>query len=391
MDKRLLVAGVDPGTTIGFALLDLGGRIVVLESSKQLTFSGLIEKTVAKGRLVLVGCDKKKVPELVERYATKMGVRVIAPDHDLLILEKRQLVNAHTRNTHEFDAVACAEFALKEATPLLRRIRVFVKKNRKEHLFSEIASLVIREGVGIRLAADMIERPEREEVALARRAIAQETVPKERVVQLYEMLKKEKEQSSLLKRQNEKLGEELRKLRSLTDYLKKKLDRLVVEERAERLLRQRQEQIQGLDSQLRAMAGEIEELKNELAEERSLFSRLRGRVLVKKLRNLGSQEFERKRTFLNIVENDILLVDDPNVVSEAVLAELEKLQVALVVKKKMSDKVAKGLGIAVIQSDNLRLDESRYFAAVDSAALEQAKLDSGILQKLVKDYQARRK
>jgi hypothetical protein len=390
--KPLLVGGLDPGTTIGFALLDIDGKVVNLESSKQLSFSILIAKTVAAGRILAVGCDKQKVPELVERYSTKLGARIFAPDHDLLISEKKEIVSGvKTRNSHEFDAAASAIHALRQISPLLRRIRAFVKKYRKEHLFAEIASLVVKEGFGIRLAVDILERPDKEEVALARKAAAQETVPRQRILQLYEKLRREKDLSTTVRKENQRLQDELKRLRSLTDYLHNKIDRMGSEEKAEELLRLRQEQIVTLGNQIKAMGSEIEEIKKELAAERDLFSKSANKSIMKKLRNLGSQEFEKKRKFLNIGNDDTLFVEDPGVVSEEVLREIESMHVTLVVRNKLSDKISKELAVPIILAKDLQIEESRYFAFVNSTELQKAKSDISIIRKLVSDYQASRK
>ena len=44
MEKKLLIAGIDPGTTTAYALLDLKGNIVRVESSKEFNLNTLIKK-----------------------------------------------------------------------------------------------------------------------------------------------------------------------------------------------------------------------------------------------------------------------------------------------------------------------------------------------------------
>ena len=68
-DKKLLIVGIDPGTTIGYAVLDIEGNLIHLNSSKQLDLSLLISETINFGKAVLVGTDKAKVPGLVEAFA----------------------------------------------------------------------------------------------------------------------------------------------------------------------------------------------------------------------------------------------------------------------------------------------------------------------------------
>jgi len=62
MHKQLLIAGIDPGTTVGYAFLDINGKPIKTGSSRELTFDTLIAKTTKLGRVVVVGTDKAKAP-----------------------------------------------------------------------------------------------------------------------------------------------------------------------------------------------------------------------------------------------------------------------------------------------------------------------------------------
>lgn len=390
--RPILVAGLDPGTTQAIALLDTDGRIALLESSKQFTFSDLLEKTVAAGRVAVVGCDRKAVPDLVSRYAAKFGCRIIAPDHDLLVEEKKQLVKSSgPRNSHEVDALASARFASMQVSPLVRKVRIFCKRERKEGLFADLLMLVVKQGLGIRLAADILERPEQEDVALVRKVIAEESIPRHRVLRLYERLARERDNNRNLRRENQRLQEKLVRRESLTEYLQKKLDRLVSDEKAEQLLNLRQELIVGLTSKVRALAHAAEELKKELDRERLLISRLHDGVLVKKVRNLGSQEFEKKREMLDIQRGDILLVEDAGVVSESIVRQLAQWQTPVLVKGKISQKIAGQLSIVVGNAADLITEETRHFAALDRSGWERQKASQSVLKRIVKDYQQARK
>lgn len=393
MEKSLLlVAGIDPGTTVGFCVLEMNGRVVSLQSSKALTLDRIIEKTVHLGRLVIVGCDKRKVPEFVSKYAAQFRAKTISPDHDLSIEEKRELVGTRkTINSHEFDSLASALFCLKETAPLLRKIRFFVKQQDREDLFSEVAEIVIKRGIAIRLAYDMVTEPQKEEVQIARKLSDEETIPRKRVLRLYENLAQEKETVARLVKQNGALESELGRQKSLIGYLKKKMSRLASDEKREESVRRRQEQINGLRSQMQAMVSEIAELKQELSLQRSMLSEAADKIFAKKLRNLGMQEFEKKSQFLKIKERDILLVDDPNILSEAVIQKINEMENLLIVKKRMSEKTMEKLDIIVVNASSIKMQESSYFAAVDKKTVERIRSDPGFLKKLIREYQASRK
>jgi len=64
--RPLLILGIDPGTTLGYAALDINGNIIEISSSKLLNLNSLISKINNLGTSIIVGCDKKKTLILLE-------------------------------------------------------------------------------------------------------------------------------------------------------------------------------------------------------------------------------------------------------------------------------------------------------------------------------------
>src|SRR3989338_6732880 len=125
-DRKLLIVGIDPGTTTGYAVLDIEGNLICLKSSKQLDLNQLISQTISIGKVVLVGTDKAKAPNLVETFATKLGAKVIIPQEDLKVDEKRKSINKFSfDDEHQGDALASALFAYREMKSLLDKIDFF--------------------------------------------------------------------------------------------------------------------------------------------------------------------------------------------------------------------------------------------------------------------------
>jgi predicted RNase H-like nuclease (RuvC/YqgF family) len=387
--KQLVVAGIDPGTTAGLCLLDLDGRILTLQSSKGLTMDKIIEKTVHAGRLVLVGCDKRNVPEFVSKYATQFRARIKSPNHDLTIEEKRELVGRkNSISTHEFDSLACALFALKEAEPLLRKVRALLKQEHREEIFSEVAEIAIKQEIAVRLAFDMATKPKEETVHEVTKAIAQETVSKERIQRLYDELGREKEMAGRLKNENLGLEKEIARQKSFVEYLKKKMKQVSLDDKTEEIVRRGEDRVRGMRNQMRAMNSEISELKRELDKQRAILADGNDRVIAKRVRNLGKIEFEKKQRFLKIKKHDVLVVDDPSIYSESVLDKIMQQENILIMKKTSLERLAKG--IIMLESSKVQMTECRHFAAIDRKSLERIKSDRELLRRIVKDYQESR-
>ncbi len=157
-----MIVGVDPGTTVGYAVLDTRGNVLGTRSSKQLELNSMIEEVVSFGSVLAIGTDKKKCPGLVEKAAAKTGARIIAPKEDLFVAEKEMLTRNYTTgktakvgkasNEHEKDALAAAIYAYKELEPLLQRIRKVLADDGKGHMFGKVAEIVVTEGINIKAA-----------------------------------------------------------------------------------------------------------------------------------------------------------------------------------------------------------------------------------------------
>src|SRR3989338_9246374 len=131
-DKKLLIVGIDPGTTTAYAVLDIEGNLMHLNSSKQLDLKLLISDIIKLGKVVLVGTDKANVPRLVEAFATKVGARIVSPKEDLKVNEKRDMThNLNFNDEHQGDALASALFACKSTKALLDKIDLFARNHKK--------------------------------------------------------------------------------------------------------------------------------------------------------------------------------------------------------------------------------------------------------------------
>ena len=149
--RQALIAGLDPGTTAAYAFLDSEGRLVRLDSSKKADLSFMLLEAAKNGDILIVGTDKKNCPSLVQRFAARLGTRIIKPEKDLTVREKNGLIrNFKVRNEHEADALASALYAYKRTSPLLRRINKVLRETGREELSDKIRKIVIRKGTNIK-------------------------------------------------------------------------------------------------------------------------------------------------------------------------------------------------------------------------------------------------
>ena len=158
--EKLIILGIDPGTTKGYAVLDINGEILEVKSSKKLDMNQIIQETFKFGKPILVGTDVKKVPSFVSKISGSLGAKTIFPDLNLRIRNKQALLRRflknkdfEIKNKHERDALIAALIAYKSIKPLIKKIDDKYPRLNKE----EIKNLVLKENINIKEAIRLLE------------------------------------------------------------------------------------------------------------------------------------------------------------------------------------------------------------------------------------------
>jgi len=165
LPSKKLIVGIDPGSTIGVALLDLGGRKVACISFEGGGIAGASRVIERHGTPSLVACDVTPPPDMAVKLASYFSCRLFVPGRQIREEEKRAVASgAGARNNHERDAYCAAVYAFRASANKLRQIDAlsdvsFEDKDRLKHLllkgyrlqdaFLEIASEGKKEPVGI--------------------------------------------------------------------------------------------------------------------------------------------------------------------------------------------------------------------------------------------------
>src|SRR3989344_8660331 len=140
-----LILGIDPGTTVGYALLDINGNVLAVKSKKGISLGALIFFVIKYGQPLVVGTDVKPAPSFVRSFSSKLGATLIEPDYSLKVSEKRALTRGFTvHNMHEMDSLACALYAYKQCSDTIRSVERRLLKLHKSYLFFDAVSLILR-------------------------------------------------------------------------------------------------------------------------------------------------------------------------------------------------------------------------------------------------------
>lgn len=122
-----IIAGVDPGTTTGIALLDLDGNIVLLKKGKNLSRAKIIKIISDYGSPVVIAGDVSPASKLIEKIAASFSSKIIIPEYSLsrkdkIESTKKFLEDSKKISRHERDALAAALYGWKKIRPVVRRV-----------------------------------------------------------------------------------------------------------------------------------------------------------------------------------------------------------------------------------------------------------------------------
>jgi len=390
-DKRLLIIGVDPGTTLGYAVIDFEGNVVKIHSEKNLDMGELISRLIKLGKPLIIAGDKEYNPDFVDRLAVKLGARVIGPDYDLKVSEKREITRGiETGNQHEIDSLASALFALKKIDSLLKKINIFVEHYNKSDIKEQLIEFVVGKGLSIRDAVEIIDGPKKEEVKIIKDVVEERRLREKDFLELYKKLKDSERDISLLRKQNLKLKDEIRSVKKDYEYMFRRISKSQQDKKMRSLLDFKERKIKFFDKQLGRKEEEVKSMQNETTTLLYFLSNMNSSVLLKKLDNLGIKEFEKKRELLNIKSGDVLLIKDMDIGSDKVVNEIKGKVEIIFYKKPISRKVETKLPFVFIDAASVDIEENGYFGILSKRDFEKAKNKEGLLHKIVGDYKRER-
>lgn len=116
-----LIIGLDPGINVGYAALDLNGKLVGAGVTKQKSADKVVVLISQIGIPLLVACDVSKPPSFVKSVAAKFNVKVFCPSKNLT-QESKRFMSPEAMNHHIRDAYAAALKAYRKYSNRFRRI-----------------------------------------------------------------------------------------------------------------------------------------------------------------------------------------------------------------------------------------------------------------------------
>lgn len=373
-----MIVGIDPGTTVGWAVLGLDGSLVEVNSKRGAGVDEVIARLVKQGRVFVVGADKAKVPSTVQDVSTKLGARLVVPAQDLLVAEKRELTQGYSfDNAHEMDALASAMVAFRKFQPLLLKIQAVLGREGKQRLFESVAELVIREEVSIHAALAILTEEEQVEAP-----VVEEESRDADVVRLYRALRTARKDVQELLKRNEQVMQRAKRAEARLATVEKRAESLVKPKSAGEVAELKEKQVVTLSKKVKKLAKERRKLKNKV---RRLESALVDDAVVAlpRLSHLGWVEVQRTKL------STVVFVDDPNKMSKRAVSFARECGVEVVVTPKLPGaRVQSVLPFAFVRAGEVQKLPGAVLVRGDW--LKEARAGREVLSRMVKAYKEER-
>jgi len=150
-----LIVGVDPGTTLGLAALDLEGHLLMLTSGRNLSRNDVVNILLGIGVPVLMASDRVIAPHLVSELASSLGIRTFLPSQEVAAQEKKRVVEeassrfeTYAVDEHQTAALYAALKAHAHFKNLFQEVEDAVQdelRKRGPQIVDEVKALAIRD------------------------------------------------------------------------------------------------------------------------------------------------------------------------------------------------------------------------------------------------------
>lgn len=299
VEEKAVIVGIDPGTTVGLAIVDLDGHLCEVFSAKNFSQKDILSALVKYPQVLVVASDVSPAPRLVEKVATALNSVLYSPPNTLTVAEKKALVDSkfskdEYSNSHERDAIAAAIKAFNHLKPKLENLDKRLKERDLTSLGAEVKTLAVK-GMSLERAVDALTKtePKKEKKPKKPRKKRKDSG----------IIKTLREEIRLLKKERSELRRSLKSLQAKITKLEKELEKEAKDIRRKLML----------DTEIKKKNKEIATLKSLLRDERREKA-----ALVKEISNL-------KRRMLLESSEDLVLIKVLSKFTRSCIANEKKL------------------------------------------------------------------
>ncbi len=364
------IVGIDPGTHVGLAFLNIYGELVhstTLEGGRE----SVISYIRSVGDPILIAVDVPELPDFVKRVATALRAPVYVPEGPISVEEKREIATEYDLkgSPHERDALAAAVKAYYKYKPKIDRA---IREAKNFGVPPEEVVYLVLRNYSVVGAISRLLGPKEEirEEKRRRRERSIEELEKE-ISQLREELRR-------LKKAYKAAIEKIEEYEMEIELLKYDAHKSVLEDL---IVKNQQEKIAALER-------EVEKLRSRVDELESILSEI-SREAPKSLDSLAIGKYFDEATRREISSSDLVSIEEGDVVfirrpkfDHRGIKELSKARYILVPKEHVRS-FEREFEVRIIPRNYVRRKRLGNLVIFDRISLEEA------LKKVDKEEQKR--
>ncbi len=386
-----VILGIDPGSTVAVAAIDINGNLVEVHSSKNLSLEDLVRYVSKFKRILICSVDVNPAPRIVEKLSSILNTILFVPNDSMSVEEKIRIVDETYgkkcySNNHERDAIAAALKAYKyyknKIKNILNKIMEFDEEKKYEILErvlkGEVLENIMKEYKSDTQTKDFMEKN-----------VPSNNTRKPNLEKYIEEIRRLKYDVEILKRENEELKEIIRMKNMEIEKLKSKIEEMKTEIYKKILL---EEEIRKRDKIIKEL---VDELNREKKEKEELIKKLKKEEL-----KIDKENFEEVFVIENFAWNSMDEIRDKrNVViyvknssggGRKIAQELLELKpIAIIAKKsKMSHIMKEMLNEVLIDEDEIEIIKinDKYYVDKDELKKLLEKKRKENLEKIINQY-----
>lgn len=259
--SKPIIVGIDPGMSVGLAILDLNGEVMALRTLRRASRSEIVEEILNHGYPVIIATDVSPPPKSVTKIAGMFDSRLMVAKYDMRADEKRGIVAEYEEtkgirvgSSHERDSLAAALKVYYKVKNLISKVRIRVIEEGLTNELDTVLTKVLK-GTPITVAIEEARSEKEDEKEMSEYSYAQ----------LKRELRRMNKYARSLIRRIEELRKDLEKKRLLLEEKDREI--LDLRKKIEMLEDSRSKELEA-DRRISARDARIKELERELDRER---------------------------------------------------------------------------------------------------------------------------
>ncbi len=316
--RKYTIVGIDPGTTVGIAILSLDGEMLLSDSTRGISHDEVVRLISDYGKPALVATDVYPVPSAVEKIRRSFNAVAWSPGGEIRSEDKIAIARQFGySNDHERDSLTAALSAYKAYKNVFSR----VEKRAPKYLDVDNIKFHVINGDSIEEAIEKVAAESKIQVRIKPEPEPQKEEPSdvdEQIKKLRDELSQRNSQIKQLKEYVAELKYEGGQKERLIEQLEMRVKK--VKNSTYRQVR-REKEMQIRDNEIERLNKELSKTKKYLRNQRKQNKRLkqirkkevRGEGLpVKVISSFTREAIQHTKELYGIKENDVIYLKDPS-------------------------------------------------------------------------------